>query len=97
MFIKDKALDNYKTIELDILELMNKNNTVNDKLKRLNTKLEQCKSNQKEILLERIKNREHTDVYTEMLVKCEADIKRIQEEIHSIKDYNNTIKREKLK
>lgn len=37
----------------------------------------------------------HADVYTEMLVKCEADIKRIQEEIHSIKDYNDTIKKRK--
>ena len=95
MFIKDKALDNYKTIESDIMKWMNKKNTVNDKLKQLNTKLEQCKSDQKEILLERIRDREHVDVYTEMLVKCEADIKRIQEEIHSIKDYNDTIKKRK--
>lgn len=95
MLIKDKALENYKTIESDIMKWMNKKNTVNDKLKQLNTKLEQCKSDQKEILLERIRDREHVDVYTEMLVKCEADIKRIQEEIHSIKDYNDTIKKRK--
>ena len=95
MFIKDKAIENYKTIESDIMKWMNKKNTVNDKLKQLNTKLEQCKSDQKEILLERIRDREHADVYTEMLVKCEADIKRIQEEIHSIKDYNDTIKKRK--
>ena len=95
MFIKDKAIENYKTIESDIMKWMNKKNTVNDKLKQLNTKLEQCKSDQKEILLERIRDREHADVYTEMLVKCEADIKRIQEKIHSIKDYNDTIKKRK--
>ena len=95
MFIKDKAIENYKTIESDIMKWMNKKNTVNDNLKQLNTKLEQCKSDQKEILLERIRDREHVDVYTEMLVKCEADIKRIQEEIHSIKDYNDTIKKRK--
>lgn len=48
MSIKDKALKNYKTIETDVKSWMNKKSTVNDKLKQLNAKLEQCKSDQKE-------------------------------------------------
>ncbi len=95
MFIKDKALANYKTIESDVKKWMKQKSTVNDKLKQLNTKLEQYKSDQKEILLERIRDREHADIYTEMLNKCEADIKRIEEEINSIQDYNATIKKRK--
>ncbi len=95
MFIKDKALANYKTIESDVKKWMKQKNTVNDKLKQLNTKLEQFKSDQKEILLERIRDRDHADIYTEMLNKCEADIKRLESEIQSIQDYNTTIKKRK--
>ena len=61
----------------------------------MNDTLEQRKSDQKEILLERIRDREHADIYTEMLDKCEADIQRLNEEINSIIDYNATIKKRK--
>lgn len=74
---------------------MSNKNSVNNKLKHLNTSLEQRKSDQKEILLERIRNREHADVYTEMLEKCELDIQKLEVEIKSIQDYNSTIKKRK--
>ncbi|MCQ4021700.1 hypothetical protein [Ruminococcus sp. zg-924] len=41
------------------------------------------------------KDREHADVYTEMLEACENDIQKIIEKIESIKDYNTTIKKRK--
>lgn len=44
---------------------------------------------------ERIRDREHADIYTEMLEKCESDIKKLEEEIKSILDYNSTIKKRK--
>ena len=74
---------------------MSNKNSVNNKLKHLNTSLEQRKSDQKEILLERIRNREHADIYTEMLEKCESDIQKLEDEIKSIQDYNSTIKKRK--
>lgn len=74
---------------------MSNKSSVNNKLKQLNTSLEQRKSDQKEILLERIRDREHADIYTEMLEKCESDILRLEDEIKSIQDYNSTIKKRK--
>ena len=74
---------------------MSNKNSVNNKLKHLNTSLEQRKSDQKEILLERIRDREHADIYTEMLEKCESDIQKLEDEIKPIQDYNSTIKKRK--
>lgn len=74
---------------------MSNKNSVNNKLKHLNTSLEQRKSDQKEILLERIRDREHADIYTEMLEKCESDIQKFEDEIKFILDYNSTIKKRK--
>ena len=74
---------------------MKKKNTVNNKLKKLEDRLEQRKSDQKEILLERIRDKEHAEIYTEMLKTCEEDIQQITEEIESIKYYNTTIKKRK--
>lgn len=95
MSIKDEALANYKSIESDVKKWMSNKSSVNNKLKQLNTSLEQRKSDQKEILLERIRDREHADIYTEMLEKCESDIQKLENEIKSIQDYNSTIKKRK--
>lgn len=95
MSIKDEALANYKSIESDVKKWMSNKNSVNNKLKQLNTRLAQRKSDQKEILLERIRDREHTVIYTEMLEKCESDIQKLEDEIKSIQDYNSTIKKRK--
>ncbi len=95
MSIKDEALSNYKSIESDVKKWMSNKGTVTNKLKQLNTSLEQRKSDQKEILLERIRDREHADIYTEMLEKCESDIQKLEYEIKSIQDYNSTIKKRK--
>lgn len=95
MSIKVEALANYKSIESDVKKWMSNKGTVNNKLKQLNTSLEQRKSDQKEILLERIRDREHADIYTEMLEKCESDIQKLEYEIKSIQDYNSTIKKRK--
>lgn len=95
MSIKDEALANYKLIESDVKKWMSNKNSVNNKLKHLNTSLEQRKSDQKKILLERIRDREHADIYTEMLEKCESDIQKLEYEIKSIQDYNSTIKKRK--
>ena len=95
MSIKDEALANYKSIESDVKKWMSNKGTVTNKLKQLNTSLEQRKSDQKKILLERIRDREHADIYTEMLEKCESDIQKLEDEIKSIQDYNSTIKKRK--
>jgi DNA invertase Pin-like site-specific DNA recombinase len=93
--LKDEALANYKSIESDIKSWMSQKNMVDNKLNQLTQTLEQKKNDQKDILLERIRDREHADVYTEMLETCEKDIKKITAEITSITDYNVTIRKRK--
>lgn len=93
--IKDKALANYKSIENDVQKWMKQKGNVSNKLKELNKTLEQRKSDQQEILLERIRDKTHADIYTKMLKICEDDIVRLKNEIDSITDYNATIKKRK--
>ena len=57
--------------------------------------LEQRKSDQQLILLERIRDREHASVYDEMLVKCDADIKTYTEQIDAIRNFEETIRKRK--
>ena len=52
-------------------------------------------TNEQREILERIRDREHADIYTEMLEKCESDIQKLEDEIKSILDYNSTIKKRK--
>ena len=93
--IKDKALANYKSIENDVQKWMEQKGNVSNKLKELNKTLEQRKSDQQEILLERIRDKTHADIYTKMLKICEDDIVRLKNEIDSITDYSATIKKRK--
>jgi hypothetical protein len=44
-------------------------------------------------LLERIRDREHAEIYTKMLADCEADIARMQKEIDALKNIGETVKR----
>lgn len=53
------------------------------------------KAIQEQILLERIRDREHADIYTGMLEKCEAEIKSLTAEIEAIRDYDTTIRKRK--
>lgn len=61
----------------------------------LKNKLAQRKNDQQQILLERIRDREHAEVYTKMLVSCETDIKTIENRIREMKDIETTVKERK--
>ena len=61
----------------------------------LKEKLTQRKTDQQQILLERIRDREHAEVYTQMLVSCETDIKTIENRIREMKDIETTVKERK--
>ena len=93
--IKDKALSDYKSIEADVKRWMRQKSNVSRKLDELKMKLEQRQSDQQEILLERIRDKAHEEIYTKMLKICEDDIERLKNEIESITDYNTTIKKRK--
>jgi len=93
--IKEYAKKNYDSIEADVKKWMSKKNTAANKLKKLTEQLEQRKLDQQQILLERIRDREHAEVYTSMLESCDVDIKKLSEQIASIQDYDNTIRSRK--
>lgn len=93
MLIKDSADKNYKSIEKDMKKWLSGKNTAKNKIKKLTAKLEQRKTDQQEILLERIRDKAHADAYTDMLQKCETDIENLTAEIASITDYDSTLKK----
>ena len=61
----------------------------------LNEQLSQRKSDQQEILLERLRDKERADIYTQMLKKCESDIDTLSKRIAELEDMDNTIKKRK--
>ena len=65
------------------------------RIENLNFQLSQRKSDQQQILLERIRDKEHADIYTEMLKTCEDDIKKLTEQIKEFEDIETTIKKRK--
>jgi DNA invertase Pin-like site-specific DNA recombinase len=91
--LRSQMLINYESIEKDIKSWISQKTTVDKKLNRLTVMLENKRSDQKGILLERIHDKAHAEIYDEMLEKCEYDIKKISAEIISIKEYNDTIKK----
>ena len=93
--IKEEAETNYRTIETDVKSWLAKKNTSEKRIKSLTDKLAQQKSDQEQILLERIRDREHAEVYTAMLEKCEAEIRNLTAEIAAIRDYDATIRKRK--
>ena len=82
-------------IEGEVKRWLAKRNTAEKKMAELTAKLDQRRKDQQLILLERIRDREHAEVYEEMLKSCEADIKSITEQIEEIRNYDETIKKRK--
>ena len=95
MSIKEDAQKNYDSIESDVKRWLSQKNTAEKRIRELTAKLEQRKSDQQLILLERIRDREHASVYDEMLVKCDADIKTYTEQIDAIRNFEETIRKRK--
>ena len=95
MNLKEDAQKNYDSIESDVKRWLSQKNSAEKRIRELTAKLEQRKSDQQLILLERIRDREHTSVYDEMLVKCDTDIKALTEQIDAIKNFEETIRKRK--
>ena len=76
---------------------MEQKNTAEKRIRDLSTRLEQRKEDQQNILLERIRDRDHAQIYTEMLTKCETEITWLTGQIESIRNYDETIRHRKAK
>lgn len=93
--IREQAKENFKQIDAK-LNLWKQNKSLSqNNIKLLNEQLSQRKSDQQEILLERLRDKERTDIYTQMLEKCESDIKTLSKRIAELEDMDNTIKKRK--
>lgn len=65
------------------------------RIEQLEATLKQRKLDQQEILLERIRDRAHAEVYTEMLTACETDIAELAKQIDELRDMDETVKQRK--
>ncbi len=93
--IREEAKENFKQIDAKLnLWKQNKSFSQNN-IKLLNEQLSQRKSDQQEILLERLRDKERADIYTQMLEKCESDIDTLFKRISELEDMDNTIKKRK--
>lgn len=93
--IKKMAHENLKNIDKNIRKWMANRPSAEKRIENLNFQLSQRKSDQQQILLERIRDKEHADIYTEMLKTCEDDIKNLTEQIKEFEDIETTIKKRK--
>ena len=93
--IRDEALANYQSIETDIKRWLRSKGNISSKIAELNRTLKQRMTDQQDILLERIRDKEHAEIYTRMLKQCEADIEQLKNEISAITDYSETIRKRK--
>lgn len=93
--IKRMAYENFENVDKNIRKWMANRPTAEKRIIDLNAQLQQRKFDQQQILLERIRDKEHADVYTEMLKTCEDDIERLTGQIKEFEDIDKTIKKRK--
>lgn len=95
LVIRDNAIENFKQIDAKLNTWQRNKSLAQNNIVLLNEQLFQRKSDQQEILLERLRDKERADVYTQMLEKCESDIKSLSKRITELEDMDNTIKKRK--
>ena len=93
--LKIMAHENFEKIDRELKNWLADRPSAEKQITALKDKLAQRKTDQQQILLERIRDREHAAVYTEMLIACESDIKTIENRIQEMNNIENTVKQRK--
>lgn len=93
--IKRLAYENFERMDKNLKKWMADRPSAEKRIAELETQLQQRKLDQQQILLERIRDRERADVYTEMLTTCETDIAKLSEQIQAFRDMDTTVKMRK--
>lgn len=93
--IRNNAVENFKQIDAKLNTWQRNKSLAQNNIALLNEQLSQRKSDQQEILLERLRDKERADIYTQMLKKCESDIEILSKRIAELEDMDNTIKKRK--
>lgn len=89
------AYENYQKADKQLQKWQKSKPTTEKQIIHLQERLKQRKSDQEEILLERIRDRAHADVYTKMLEDCEKDIENLSQKIIAFQDIAKTVKKRK--
>ncbi len=95
LVIRDNTTESFKQIDAKLNTWQKNKSLSQNNIKLLNEKLSQRKSDQQEILLERLRDKERADIYTQMLEKCESDIETLSKRIAELEDMDTTIKKRK--
>ena len=93
--IKELAHESFDRMDEDLKKWMSDKPSAEKRINELETELQQRKSDQQMILLERIRDNSRADIYTEMLEACETDISKLTEQISAYRDMESTIKKRK--
>lgn len=89
------AYENYLKADKQLQKWHKSKPTTEKQIINFQEQLKQRKSDQEEILLERIRDRAHADVYTKMLEDCEKDIENLSQKIIAFQDIAKTVKKRK--
>jgi len=95
MRVKAEAIHIYESVEAKVKNWFKEEGITKNKLQRYYAQLEQQRADQKELIIEKIRDRKNLDIYDELLKKCEESIRLIQEEISALEDYETTVKKRK--
>ncbi len=89
------AYENYQKADKQLQKWKKSKPSTEKQIIYLKEQLEQRKSDQEEILLERIRDKAHADVYSKMLEDCENDIESLSQKIIAFQDIAKTVKKRK--
>ena len=95
LVIRENAIENFRKIDAELNTWQRNKSLTQNNIATLNEQLSQRKSDKQEILLERLRDKERADIYTQMLEKCESDIDTLSKRIAELDDIDNTIKNRK--
>lgn len=90
--VAEKAFDN---VDKNMRKWMADKPSLEKRIKSLKERFKQLEKDQEEILLERIRDRSHADVYDRMLENCEKEMESIKQKISEYSDAESTIKARK--
>ncbi len=89
------ATKQFENIDAQMKKWLSQKGSTNQSISILKDQLSQRKSDQQNILLEKIRDPQRADVYIEMLETCEADIDKLSKRISELENIGDTIKSRK--
>ena len=93
MRIKQQAQENWNAVEKDVLAWQKSKSQTEKTVAELEARKRAKREDLEALLLERIHDREHADIYTDMIAKCEGELAALDEKIAGLKNLGETVKR----